>query len=392
MTGAGTSGSFQYFGGPYPAGTVFYDNIDGFFRTGSAQTHNLSFSGATTDGRINYRLATSSDKTVGVVPSTDYSRINLTGASQAQITSWLNTDLSMAYTYADNDQVYKGDIGPLIGLLLWPQTDDAKDYLTPSGVRRRLTALAGSAEVDNPYFNIAKNRINSKNNRILANVGITLTPFSWGNLKTNIGTDAYTNQNLIVRNPESAGWQRFNGVLDLADLIQRNINVQTLLNFNSHALTKRLSVSGLVGNAISDSRTTTDAVSGRDFLDPNFVSINNTNLRSSQTTLEQRRLVGAFGQAVFDYNRYLYLTVTGRNDWTSTIPKGRNSFFYPGVSSSFIFSDAFPAIGRHMTGKLRAAYAAVGKDAKPYAYRPSLEYKTTSYGGYGYGFTGRTWT
>ncbi|HAH64511.1 MAG TPA: SusC/RagA family TonB-linked outer membrane protein [Rhizobiales bacterium] len=384
----GALGSFQYFGGPYPAGTVFYDNIGGFFRKGSAQTHNISFSGATSDGRINYRLASSTDQQSGVVRNSDYGRVNLTGASQAQITSWLNTDLSMAYTYADNDQVYKGDIGPLIGLLLWPQTDDAKDFLTPSGVRRRLTALAGSAEVDNPYFNIEKNRINSKNNRILANVGITVTPFSWGNLKTNIGTDSYTNQNLIVRNPESAAGATLNGVLDLADLIQRNINVQTLLNFNSHALTSRLSVSGLLGNAISDSRATTDAAVGRDFLDPNFVSINNTNLRSSRTTLEQRRLVGAFGQAVFDYNRYLYLTVTGRNDWTSTIPKGRNSFFYPGVSSSFIFSDAFPAIGRHMTGKLRAAYAAVGKDAKPYAYRPSLEYKTTSYGGYGYGFTG----
>jgi len=384
----GALGSFQYFGSPYPAGTVFYDNIGGFFRRGSAQTHNLSFSGATPDGRINYRLASSTDQQSGVVRNSDYGRVNLTGASQAQITSWLNTDLSMAYTYADNDQVYKGDIGPLIGLLLWPQTDNAKDYLTPSGVRRRLTILAGSAEVDNPYFNIEKNRINSKNNRILANVGLTLTPFSWGNLKTNIGTDSYTNQNLIVRNPESAAGASLNGVLDLADLIQRNINVQTLLNLNSHALTSRLSVSGLLGNAISDSRATTDAAVGRDFLDPNFVSINNTNLRSGRTTLEQRRLVGAFGQAVFDYNRYLYLTVTGRNDWTSTIPKGRNSFFYPGVSSSFIFSDAFPAIGRHMTGKLRAAYAAVGKDAKPYAYRPSLEYKTTSYGGYGYGFTG----
>ncbi|HEY8853322.1 MAG TPA: TonB-dependent receptor plug domain-containing protein, partial [Gemmatimonadaceae bacterium] len=381
----GALGSFQYFGGPYPAGTVFYDNIGGFFRTGSAQTHNLSFSGATSDGKINYRLASSADHQLGVVRNSDYGRVNLTGASQAQITPWLNTDLSMAYTYADNDQVYKGDIGPLIGLLLWPQTDNATDYLTPSGVRRRLTALAGSAEVDNPYFNVEKNRINSKNNRILANVGLTLTPFSWGNLRTNIGTDSYTNQNLIVRNPESAAGATLNGVLDLADLIQRNINVQTLLNFNSHALTSRLSVSGLLGNAISDSRATTDAAVGRDFLDPNFVSMNNTNLRSSRTTLEQRRLVGTFGQAVFDYNRYLYLTVTGRNDWTSTIPKGRNSFFYPGVSSSFIFSDAFPAIGRHMTGKLRAAYAAVGKDAKPYAYRPSLEYKTTSYGGYGYG-------
>ena len=381
-------GLFQYFGSPYPTGTVFYDNIGGFLRTGTAQTHNLSFSGATSDGKINYRLASSMDKQGGVVRNSDYGRVNLTGASQAQITSWLNTDLSMAYTYATNNQVYKGDIGPLIGLLLWPQTDNAADYLTPSGVRRRLTKLSASNEVDNPYFNVEKNKINSKNNRILANVGITLTPFSWGNLKTNIGTDAYTNENLIVRNPESAAGSTLNGILDQADLITRNLNVQTLLNFNSHAISNRISVSGLLGNAISDFRSTTDAAVGRDFLDPNFVSINNTNLRSGRTTIEQRRLVGAFAQAVIDYNKYLYVTVTGRNDWTSTIPKGRNSFFYPGISSSFIFSDAFPGIGRVMTGKLRAAYAAVGKDARPYAYRPALEYKTTAYGGYGYSFWG----
>jgi hypothetical protein len=88
------------------------------------------------------------------------------------------------------------------------------------------------------------------------------------------------------------------------------------------------------------------------------------------------------------FREYLYVTVTGRNDWTSTIPKERNSFFYPSISSSFIFTDAIPSIGRHMSGKLRAAYAEVGKDARPYAYRPSLEFKTTSNGGYGYGFTG----
>ena len=88
------------------------------------------------------------------------------------------------------------------------------------------------------------------------------------------------------------------------------------------------------------------------------------------------------------YKSFLYATVTGRNDWTSTIPKDQNSFFYPSISSAFVFSDAFPSIGRFMTGKVRAAYAEVGKDARPYAYRPSLEYKTTNYGGYGYGFTG----
>ena len=387
-TPTGTLSSFQYFGAPYAAGTVFYDNINDFLRSGKSQTHNLTFSGATGDGRINYRLATSRDSRQGVIPTADYGRVNLTGASQAQITSWLNTDLSMAYTYANNNQVYKGDIGPLIGLMLWPQTDHAADYLTPSGVRRRVTALSGSTEVDNPFFNVAKNKINSKNNRILTNVGVTLTPISWGSLKTNIGVDNYTNQNLVLRNPESAAGFTNNGILDQADLITRNINIQTVFNVNSRALTNSISISGLVGNAVSDARSTTDAAVGRDFLDPNFVSINNTTLRSGRTTIEQRRLVGLFGQAVVDFRKYLYITFTGRNDWTSTIPKGRNSFFYPGVSSSFIFTDAFPAIGRHMTGKLRAAYAAVGKDARPYAYRPSLEFKTTSFGGYGYGFTG----
>jgi hypothetical protein len=106
------------------------------------------------------------------------------------------------------------------------------------------------------------------------------------------------------------------------------------------------------------------------------------------TTLEQRRLVSLFGQAVLNYRDFWYLTVTGRNDWTSTIPQPRNSFFYPSISTSFVFSDAFPSVRRFVTGKARLGFAAVGKDARPYAYRPSLEYKTTSYGGYGYGFWG----
>src|SRR3954468_24041834 len=380
--------SFAYFGAPYAPGTKFYDNIGGFLRTGKTATNNLSFSGATPDDRINYRLATSFDRQDGVVPTSDYGRVNVTGASQAQINSWLNTDLSMAYTYANNNQVYKGEIGPLMGLMTWPQTDDAKNFLTAAGTRRRLTTLSAATEVDNPYFNISKNQINSKNNRIIANVGITLTPVSWGNLKTNIGTDAYTNSNLILRNPESVVGNQFNGLLDLADLIQKNTSAQTILNFDSRQLTKSLSISGLLGNSISDYKATTDAATGRDFLDPNFVSINNTNLRTSKTTIEQRRLIGAFAQASVNFKDYLYFNATGRNDWSSTIPKGRNSFFYPSFSSSFVFSDAFPSISRFMTGKLRAAVASVGKDARPYAYRPALQYKTTSYGGYGYDFWG----
>jgi TonB-linked SusC/RagA family outer membrane protein len=382
------SSTFLYYGDPYPAGTQFYDNIDGFFQTALTQRHNLAFSGADSDNRINYRLATSFTGQEGVVPGTKYDRINLTGASRAQVRPWLNVDLSMSYTYAENDQAFKGVGGPLIGLLVWPQTDNAADYLTPAGNRRRLTTLSGTAEVDNPYFNIDKNNINSRNNRLISNIGIVLTPFTWGNLRTNIGADNYTNQNRILRHPESAYGNSYNGVLDVADDITRNLSAQTILNVNRRAVANGFSVTGLVGHAVTDAFSNVDALKGQDFLEPNFVSINNTNLRANRTSIAQRRLVSAFGSATMDYNEYLYVTVTGRNDWTSTIPSGANSFFYPSISSSLVFSDAVPSLGNFMSGKLRAAYAEVGKDARPYAYTPSLEYKSTSYGGYGYGFTG----
>lgn len=384
----GTLGSFQYFGNPYPAGTAMYDNIDGFFRTALTQRHNLSFSGAAPDNKINYRLAISADKQAGVIPNSDYSRINLTGASQAQVNRWLKTDLSVSFANVDNNQPYKGTGGPLLGLLLWPSTNDAKNYLTAAGNRQRMTSLAQSGEVDNPYFNVNKNNNNSKNTRMMLNVGFVLTPLSWADLRTNIGVDGYTNESLILRHPESAIGYTYNGVLDLANDVTRNINAQTIFSVHPHALTKDLSISAFVGHSISDAKSTVDALEGQNFLDPNFVSMNNTSQRTNRTTITQRRLVSAFGSASLDFRRYLYLNVTGRNDWTSTIPVPHNSFFYPSISSSFIFSDAFPSIAKYVTGKLRAGFAEVGRDALPYSYRTALEYKTTVNGGYGYGFWG----
>ncbi|HNV74297.1 MAG TPA: SusC/RagA family TonB-linked outer membrane protein [Gemmatimonadaceae bacterium] len=386
--GLTSNAGFSYFGAPYAAGTTFYDNIDGFFRTALTQRHNLAFSGAAPENRINYRVAMSADRQEGVVPNSDYSRINLTGASQSQVNRWLRADLSMQYALANNNQAYKGDNGPLIGLLLWPQTDNAKDWLTPSGNRRRLTTAAASGEADNPYFNVGKNRINSKNSRLVTNLGLIATPFSWVNVKSNIGMDSYTNENSILRHPESVYGNTYNGVLDEANDITRNLTAQTLVNFERYDITSDLSINGLVGNQVSDFKSTTAALKGQDFLDPNFVSINNTNLRTNRTTLLQRRLVSLFSSATLNYKDYLYLTGTLRNDWTSTIPQERNSFMYPSISGSFVFTDAFPSLKQYLTGRLRGGYAEVGKDARPYAFRPSLEYKTTSYGGYGYGFTG----
>ncbi len=138
-SGVGTT-TFLYFGAPYPANTTFYDNVKGFFRTAQTQKHNLAFSGAAADNRLNYRLSTGITNQQGVIPGSDYRRVTLTGASQGQVTRWLSADLSMNYSYSNNDQVFKGDGGPLLGLLVWPSNDNASDWLprpAPGGESRR---------------------------------------------------------------------------------------------------------------------------------------------------------------------------------------------------------------------------------------------------------------
>ena len=384
---SGCSG-YNYFGAAYAPGTKFYDNVKGFFQNGLSSRNNLAFTGGSADARITYRVAGSVDRDEGIIPNSRYNRYNLTARSTGQVTSWMNADLSMIYANAVNNQPFKGNGSAFLGLLVWPQTDNAANWLTPAGTRRLITGNTATQEYDNPYFNVNKNKVDSKTNRIFPNLGLTVTPFSWGYLKTNIGIDAYTNENNLLRNPESYEGAAWNGVLDVGDDVTRNISEQTLFNFNSYALTNDISVTGFIGNAATDYKSTTVATTGQDFLDPNFPSINNTNLRFSQTTTSQRRVVSGFGSATVDFRRYLYLTATGRNDWTSTIPQERNSFFYPSFSTSFVFSDAFPSLAKFATGKLTAAYAEVGRDARPYAYTPALQYKTTSYGGYGYDFWG----
>jgi hypothetical protein len=97
-----------------------------------------------------------------------------------------------------------------------------------------------------------------------------------------------------------------------------------------------------------------------------------------------------FGSLDLGYDNWIYATVTGRNDWTSTLPEENNSFFYPSVSGSVIVSELykggeFSKIVNYI--KLRGSIAQVGKDARPYSLYPALESQTTTGGGYAYGFT-----
>lgn len=380
----------NYFGEPYAEGTPFYDNVKNFFQDAFTQKHNISISGGSE--KTQYRVSASNTDSQGFVPTTGLKKLNLTSAITAKVNDFIDADVTFDYTRSDNDQIFRGASGPLLDLLLWPTTDDARNYLTPTGDRRNYAEFATA--VENPYFNVNKNIFNSLTDRYKLNTRVNIQPWEWLQFVGQVGIDYFTTKNTLVRHPQSNTGLNYNGIFDQALVTTRNLTYQSYAQITAPKFFKdRISTDVKVGVAVYDYNTFSAAAGGQDFQAPDLFSINNTDLTTHRAfnNLTERRLVGAFASLNMSYDNMLFLTLTGRNDWSSTLPKKNNSFFYPSAGLSFIFTEleGFQDIKNVISyGKLRASIAQVGKDASPYSIRPFYTNSLTTGGGYRYGFTG----
>ncbi|MGX5818633.1 SusC/RagA family TonB-linked outer membrane protein [Chitinophaga lutea] len=386
-TGIPNDASFTYFGPKYAEDATIYDNITPFFRSAFTQKHNLSLEGGT--DKVTYRLSSSYLDENGIVPGADLQRLTIASATAAKINNVLSADVTLTYTNQVNNQIFKGNNGALLSLLTWPTGDDAKNYLNADGTRR---SVAGdfTDEPENPYFLVNKNKNKSTTNRIVTNAALTLSPVSWFTSKGQIGLDVYATDLNILRHPESNFGYSKGGILDNADISNKNMNIQWINTFRKRIGKVRGTL--LAGGAINDSRYVTDAVTAENFLVPDFFNINNTTLGTSRpsTIYRNRYLMSVFGNLNLQYGSALYLTLTGRNDWTSTLAPQNRSFQSWSVQGAYVFTElpAFKAIPWLSFGKLRGSVGSTGKDAPPYSVYAALESQLTTGGGYAYGFTG----
>jgi outer membrane receptor protein involved in Fe transport len=152
---------------------------------------------------------------------------------------------------------------------------------------------------------------------------------------------------------ENIHWRELNN--DLMIMAEKSFNL-----FNA---------SLLLGNNINSRVQQRELQRGTGLSIPGFYNIQNATAVTAQENNDKRRLVGFYGQANFDYNNFLYLTLTGRNDWTSTLPKNNRSYFYPSVSVGFIFTQILGLTNSAYFpyGKLRASYSEIGNDAPTYS-------------------------
>jgi TonB-linked SusC/RagA family outer membrane protein len=373
-------------GPAYGTEVQLYDNRDNFLNQGFSQRHNMVFEGGTKE--VSYRWSNSYQDYQGVIPNNRLQNFSSRLAGSVKLSNKFRTETNFAYINSVNDKVFRGANGVLLGLLAWPANDDITDYQTASGARRRLLSNVQTAEADNPLFNAFKNKNQDQVNRFQGSINLIADPFRWLNLRGTFGTDRYTQDGITVEHPESNAGFNTNGQIETYTSISRLDNANVTAKA-SHRVGK-FGASLLVGSQIVSSRYDVNSMRGQKMFDPEFYNINNTDPTTHRvkSSITRKHLFGAFANLELNFDEMIYLTATGRNDWTSTLPAENRSYFYPSLGLSFIVTKLLPQNDVLTYLKLRGSYAEVAKDAPPHRIGSILEPRLTTGGGYSYGFFG----
>ncbi len=345
-------------------GAEFYRNYEDYFdRGGMGQNlkNTLAVSGGTEEST--FRLSLNYGDQKGVIPEAENTNVSATATGELSVTDELRVTASARYT---NVQGTKLPVDAQLGQLMY--------YPTSVSVVEKYKNEDGSQFSPLPFLNhpifVAKNHnLTNDRDRIIGNLGFTYRPTDWFTAEYRFGNDLYQEGReevipgpLGVREDENAISSQ--GVLDRETLTNRELT-STLRLTATQSVTDALDAELSVGNDVFDSQYDRVTVNGTDFGTPRFFDLSNTSNISTSEAQRERRVIGVYGDLSLDYEDYLFLTITGRNDWSSTLPEGNRSFFYPSASLGFVFTE-FVDLPSFDYGKLRLSVSEVGKDANPY--------------------------
>ena len=383
------------FGGPYPEGTEFYDNIGALLRTGFTSRHNLAVEGGSE--KMTARATASILRQEGTIKTTDLHRNNVSVLTQGQVTSWFRFEASLLYAGSTNNKAEKGGYSPIYRASRWPIHDDMRNYLHSDGMHMRYPERYIDSDVWNPFFMLNKNKYYDIADRIHGSLSATINPIKTTFLRVNYGFDVGAQTFEASEHPY---WRNDNQILapgrgGTYNMTKANFNEKNLdiiAGWNDDLFNKKLNLQLQVGYHQDDNENTRLATFGQNYAVADLMSINNCEPSTivAAKTMTTYRLQALFAQAMIGYNNLAFLTLRGRNDWSSTLPKNNNRYFYPAAELAVVVS-SFPFM-KYVDFlsylKLRGSISRVGKDASPLAINPQLIPTTRTGGGYKYDFTG----
>lgn len=361
-----------------------YDNIGDFFDTGVVFDNTVSVSGGSKN--TTFFLSASNYNQGGIVPQTGYDKTTFRFNGEQKI--WRFTvGANAAYSVAKTDKTLTsgglyggGGGGAMTGLYSWPRTEDMSHYLTEDGQKYRLFEGIWdlSEDKENPYWIINKDVINDKTSRFTGSLNLTYDITDWWNIVARVGVDDYTTDGYTYIAPGSVVSPKYqNGRLSKSDYRYTYSTTNLMTSINKQV--GDFNVGGLIGTTTEYTKRYNQTHYGYDFVTAGTISFGNIPEATKFFTdnLTRKRLVGVYGELRADWKNTVFLSVTGRNDWSSTLPKENRSYFYPSVNGSFVFTQLLQDSGLMGSdiltfGKVRASWARVGKDASAYATATSV--------------------
>ncbi|MEG2599670.1 MAG: SusC/RagA family TonB-linked outer membrane protein [Muribaculaceae bacterium] len=358
-----------------------YDNVGDFFNTGF--TENANFGITQKLDKCSYSFGLNNSHQEGIIPSTGMDRWGARGLVDWQINDQWKTGFSINYTSTQITSAPGANNGIMNVVYSAPSEYNLKG--TPYNVPGEPTqqVLFRSTSFNNPYWWAKNDKYSQHTNRAYGNAYVEYRPkINWGEnfdlyFKEQAGVDMYTSDYSDIAEVGSA--INKNGQILNYGVSKNIFNNLFTANFSAKlGAEQEWDLGVMLGSEVNQESSRNWEYYGSNF---NFYGLptigNATNLTSSEY-LRKKRTVGFFGSASLSWKNQLYLTVTGRNDYVSTMPRNNRSFLYPSVSLGWIFTE-LPQFKNNQIltfGKLRASFAQVGQAGNYY----DNYYYTPAYG------------
>lgn len=344
-----------------------YDNIGGFFQVGHTFNNSLDVQQANDKGHYSFSLGNSYQN--GIIPETGSNRYNAKLSAETQLHSNWTTGFSGNFTQSKITKMPGANDGLIATVFLAPPSYDLMGIpIHAYGDPYTQTNYRGSSGFGNPLWQAQYNEFSEKNQRFFGNAHV--------NYKTNFGSEAHTlNVKYMLgtdtyqtnyTNMQSYGHQDGQGSINLRGYTVTSFNSLLTATYEWR-INEDLIFDALLGNEFVDNYKKYYRQQGTDFSFSGFNHMNNILTYVNTEERTRNRTVGFFGSASLAYRNMLYLNVTGRNDYISTMPTGNHSFFYPSLSVGFILTELESLQNDILTfAKVRASYAEVGMAAEEY--------------------------
>ncbi len=350
-----------------------YNNVDEFFQSGTIWDNSFSVSGGYKGGSF-YFSASRYDQE-GTIPGTGYHKTTARFNGEQKYGKF-SLAVNAAYSVADTDKTLTsaglyngGGNGTMTALYGWSRSEDMSRWLNDDGTKYLMFPhLPLERQTENPYWIVNRNTMTDENERITASATADYKFAQWLDLSFRLGWDSYINGAQTYIAPGASAKKIYqNGRLSISDIKYNYVNTNLMLNFNKSW--GKFELSALLGTSTDDTKDKTEIHWGYNFQVPGTISFDNILQEDKffNRTITHKRLVGVYAEVRGAWNHMLYLTVTGRNDWSSTLPVENRSYFYPSVSGAFVFTELLSQSNILTFGKIRGSLAEAGKDSTPYS-------------------------